>query len=259
MIAGTERTIMLEQLSKATKTDPNDIFRWIRRGYFKPANALEEGSRRTFTIDDALILKATVELVSAMNITVAAASEHARLIKASRRGDSLVVAVGPVAETFGIARWTFYHAESNTYGSLMRTEEIDDGLVGDAEIRTLAIINLARLRFEVIAALGEDDTEHRTEAASKLNDRNATPEENPGETARSRMNHYIDAFVATVGGDTRANDLTPVLGIVVDPSDIGRLLNVSDARRTRVTMRRVAVTAEGLPRFIVTAVRRLKG
>jgi hypothetical protein len=58
------------------------------------------------------------------------------------------------------------------------------------------------------------------------------------------------------GGE--AEKLTPILTFYMHPKQIAVLLRVSDTREGRITVRRVGVSEEGLPRFLVTAVRRLK-
>lgn len=56
------------------------------------------------------------------------------------------------------------------------------------------------------------------------------------------------------GGE--AEKLTPILALYMNPKQIAVLLRVSDAGEGGITVRRVGVSEEGLPRFLVTAVRR---
>ncbi|HXF89414.1 MAG TPA: hypothetical protein VNK48_13755 [Xanthobacteraceae bacterium] len=68
----TERTFAIKDICTAVGATPFRVHAWISRGYFEPANPVQSGVARDFTLQDAIHLAAILRL-GATGIPVARA------------------------------------------------------------------------------------------------------------------------------------------------------------------------------------------
>jgi hypothetical protein len=151
MMTKTEPRITFEQLAP-NRRYRTFVYGLIEAGHFKSDGPLKKGPKETLAVEDAVVLRASVKLLTTLiNINLLAASFHANKIREAKRGEKLVVAMAPAARLFNIAVEAHHHAPSDTYGTVMR--DIPNAL--SEEVEDVAIIDIEDLRRGVLSLLTE--------------------------------------------------------------------------------------------------------
>ncbi len=139
MTAEANRNRIIKRRAAKAGICPNTLNEWIERGCFTLGTAKE----------DHRVLRIALFLHLEMGFSEAASTAHANKIRGANPRDVIVVAKETPAREFGIATIDACHAASGTYGAIVRSSELKEGLARVTQSSGIAVFDVCLRRANV--------------------------------------------------------------------------------------------------------------
>jgi len=148
--------ITIQKLTEAVQLTRYQVEAWISRGHFKPANPVESGKARVFTLRDAIALGAMAAFVR-LGLQASDVGPQISIGLHGYKDDHalFVICEGPIRLADVPDAAYFHPSPAAPFSKIIRARQLPE-LLNDPEITSFAVVDLNDIEERIQRALATD-------------------------------------------------------------------------------------------------------